>query len=322
MRSWVAGLFVFVVACGDNEPASVRDAGPSVRNVRDGGPGAPLRVAWRRLEIAGPPPRGQPAIAVLGDRVVLFGGGGFRRGTFMRDTWIFEDDAWREVTTATTPPARTGGMMAANGGRLILWGGLGEDTSGLTVHTDTWAFDGASWSRVAATSAPQIRRGGAAIVGDTIVSYSGLDDDLARSTTTFVFEDDDWDARDVSPRPPGLRNSAMTTLDGFAYLHGGSSPAAIAAVWRWDGTQWDEAGAFATGRAYNALGALDGHLVTFGGVRSSTSTIAETDAWPGPIEVVGAEPPGDDDYAMVNRGDHVLMWGGNAGETWLLERAP
>lgn len=308
-----------VAACGETRDLD-DDTGPIDGSVRrDAGTLSTLRARWIRLDIPGPPPCGQPAMAALDDRVVLFAGGGFRRGTFMDDTWIFEDGAWREIATSTTPPGRTGGMMASLGGRLILYGGLGEDETGLGVHDDTWAFDGEAWSIVIASGAPQIRRGGVAVVDDAIVSYSGLDDDLARSDATWIFDGNAWSERDVTPEPPPVRNAAMTTLDGYGFLHGGSAPAALSDVWRWDGAAWAEVGAFASGRAYHALGALGGHLVVFGGVRSSTNAIAETDAWPGPLELSGDEPPPHDDYTMVNLGDRVLLWGGAGGETWMLE---
>ncbi len=320
-RITLACLLAFACDGGrtNDDDDSIRDGSASVP--RDAGvPLAPLRAAWTRLDIAGPPARGQPAMAALGDRVVLFAGGGFRRDTFMEDTWIFEGGAWREVMTSTTPPGRTGGMMAALDGRLILFGGLGEIDGSLEVHADTWAFDGANWSRVDTSVAPQIRRGGAAVARGEIVSYSGLDDDLVRSDATWLFDGTAWREADVDPEPPPVRNAAMTTLGAYGFLHGGSAPAAVDVVWRWDGTQWEDVGAFSTGRAYHALGALDGHLVVFGGVRSGTNAIAETDAWPGPLELVGEEPPADDDYTMVELGDRILMWGGPNGETWVLER--
>lgn len=315
MQHGATVILVGLCACGgrDRQTGDPTPHGP--------GPADPLRVQWELLPSdEGPPPRGRPAMAALGDRVVLFAGGGVRFDTFRADTWIYEDGVWREVTTDPMPPARREASMAPLGGRLIMWGGLGQSAEReFIVHQDTWAFDGERWEKLdVGESAPAIRGGAAATAGDRIVAFGGLDGPLGeRSGDTFVFDGDVWTRLSPDVAPPPVRNTAMTTIADAAYLTGGSAPAALSDVWRWDG-QWEKVGALDRGRAYHSAGALREHLIVFGGVRTSTNTIGETDAWPGPIELFGDAPEAGSGFTMVNMVDHILMWGGDPAETWTL----
>jgi hypothetical protein len=109
------------------------------------------------------PPSGPPGLHDASEAydadnqtVVLFGG--VRSdGTLSDATWVWNGSTWSQAPTLVSPPARQQAAMAydpslPNQPELILFGGLG---AGGTLLNDTWAWNGASWSQVnATTSAP------------------------------------------------------------------------------------------------------------------------------------------------------------------------
>ncbi len=94
----------------------------------------------------GPERRIMPAVAGNGSQVLLFGG----HGTTGRldDTWIFDGTSWVQVCGGPAdpcgPPARSGGALAWDGRRFVLFGG----NTGTRVLDDTWVFEDGGWSPV------------------------------------------------------------------------------------------------------------------------------------------------------------------------------
>jgi hypothetical protein len=88
------------------------------------------------------------AMATLGDRVVLFGGGwdeGFG------ETWSWDGTTWTRLAAAISPPAREGYAMATRGDTVVLFGG-GDDTWLLRVSPTT--VDGGADAALLADAAP------------------------------------------------------------------------------------------------------------------------------------------------------------------------
>jgi hypothetical protein len=104
-------------------------------------------VTWGPLQPATsaiPPPRYGPFMGGQGRQIVLFGGLG------ASDQWLWDGSRWRSVVPSHSPPSRGGGMQTATPmaydacrHELLLFSGQGP--SGWL--TDTWTFDGATWSR-------------------------------------------------------------------------------------------------------------------------------------------------------------------------------
>jgi hypothetical protein len=118
--------------------------------------------AWTRLTTNGSPPsRVQTAIAYdksLG-RLLLFGGWGhFEKadGDLFGDTWVFDSatSTWTELRPLKSPPARAEATMAYDdaSGRMILFGGAGDDKS----PVDTWSYDSAAntWTKLRTAGSP------------------------------------------------------------------------------------------------------------------------------------------------------------------------
>lgn len=97
----------------------------------------------------GPERRIMPAVAGNGSQVVLFGGYGATGR--LDDTWTFDGTSWAKVCGGPAapcgPPARSGGALAWDGRRFVLFGG----STGTGVLDDTWVFEDGGWSPVCGT---------------------------------------------------------------------------------------------------------------------------------------------------------------------------
>lgn len=103
--------------------------------------------AWQQLSAGDPrlTPRVGHAMAtdVRSGRVVLYGGheGG---GAGLSDTWTWNGSGWQPE--AAGPPGHGSGRLAADGQRVILFGGW--DSRSTVPPLDTWGWDGRTWSQL------------------------------------------------------------------------------------------------------------------------------------------------------------------------------
>lgn len=105
---------------------------------------------WRRLDVAGPPPRwffGMTTVEPWG-AVILFGGAAEEND--LADTWRWDGSRWTRLTAAG-PPARGMSRVAFDGEQVVLFGGRSrrvdpQQGQGRFVDlADTWLFDGRRW---------------------------------------------------------------------------------------------------------------------------------------------------------------------------------
>lgn len=288
-------------------------------------PSGPLRVTWTSLGTDGPPFRPEPTVGTLNGKVVLFGG---RMGNqFLADTWIW-DGGWTELTPPLSPGARANANMVELDGVLMLVSGVGRVNGSIEVLGDTWTFDGTTWSEIAGATIP-IRQGAAAARhGARAVITGGATTSVGRLDDAYEFDPANQTWTQIAGGFPAHRAAAMTTLEDQAVLIGGSTPGASPSLHRFDDATWTEIGMLPRGgRAYHGAATLAGRVVVFGGVRTSTNAIDETDAWPDGAEVIGVEPSAESAPTMVTLPDSVLMLSaadetGTAFETWRLTVAP
>lgn len=323
-RFALLGMLVAVGCGGDDDGGGAR---PDASATGDAPlPDGPLRVVWESLGTDGPPSRPEPNAGTLNGKVVLFGG---RMGTnqFLADTWIW-DGTWTQVMPPVSPGARANGVMVELDGVLVLVGGVGRVNDSLEVLGDTWTFDGATWTQVSGATIPIRQSAAGARHGTRAVVAGGSTTSVPRRDDAHAFDPAAGTWTQLPGGFPAHRNGAMVTLDDHAVLIGGSTPGASSSLYRFDDTTWTEIGTLPRGgRAYHGAATLAGRIVVFGGVRTSTNAIAETDAWPGGAEVVGAEPNAQFHPAMVTLSDSVLMLAaadeqGTGFETWRLKVAP
>jgi hypothetical protein len=102
-------------------------------------------ATWTEITGAGPSARYAPAMATLGNVVVMFGG---TSGTLETDTWLFDGTKWA-LSPATGPTGRIGHAMTTLGSTVLLYGGGGTG--------ETWSFDGSKWTELSTLAAPGVR---------------------------------------------------------------------------------------------------------------------------------------------------------------------
>jgi hypothetical protein len=191
--------------------------------------------------------------------VVMFGGADATR--VRADTWEWDGDRWRTVTS-NGPSPRTFPAMVYDGARreTVLFGGnavlFGSPEVRDRLLADTWRLSGGSWHRVDVSGPPA--RAEAAIGYDVhrarVVLFGGYqrsDTDTIRLGDTWEWDGAAWTQAATSG--PSPRNGAALAYDGQRQrlvLFGGSGRASD--TWEWDGVAWlpREAGV-APGR-YNA----------------------------------------------------------------------
>jgi hypothetical protein len=94
-----------------------------------------------------PEPRSSASLAfdAKTGQLVMFGGAAERS---LGDTWVWQSGGWQQVQPSTSPPARENAALGydPSGGQLVLFGGdtVGE---GGGVRTDTWTWDGSTWTQ-------------------------------------------------------------------------------------------------------------------------------------------------------------------------------
>jgi hypothetical protein len=118
-------------------------------------------VTWTRLNPATvPPKRGSAVMAYhAGTRTLVMFGGDV--GNHTNETWTFDGRDWRLVTVpGSAPSARTATNLVRDDatGALVLFGGEAP-TTGIFFgpHSDTWTWDGGSWTQQRPACSPPSR---------------------------------------------------------------------------------------------------------------------------------------------------------------------
>jgi hypothetical protein len=188
--------------------------------------------------------------------VVLFGGGDIS-GSLDYDTWLWNGSSWRQITTAHSPPARSGAALGYVQGALVLAGG--DTRPQLSGWPDVWKFDGTDWSAMTTTGTPPGARFGSAVaVGlaapNTVVLFGGALDATGSMRDTWLLANGTRWSADGSAGP-SLRGAASERASmsagvgaGFVMLlFGGHGPVKSIAdntggylhdTWAFDGVHW------------------------------------------------------------------------------------
>lgn len=198
--------------------------------------------AWREMDTPGPSPRSIHAMVYDSQRrsVVLFGG--VAEGHTLGDTWEWDGNGWARVATSGPSPRALHGL-AYDGvrGRTVLFGGqavLAPDEPSLT---DTWEWDGVTWTRIdVSPPGPRDHVAMAFDVATGTVLVHGVKADGEGPGETWGYDGHGWTRQaDAGPR----RGGAKLVFDagaGRMLLYGGGDGAPTNELWALNGRTWEQ----------------------------------------------------------------------------------
>ena len=95
-------------------------------------------------------------------------------------------------------------------GEVVLYGGIGEGIEGETRLSDTWTFDGTTWTERPTTDAPSGRSGPAmaydAALGEVVLFGTAKGEDLSE---TWTFNGTNWTLQSPPLQPAARSDAAM-----------------------------------------------------------------------------------------------------------------
>ena len=180
---------------------------------------------WKEFPGGTPPLRAYAAMADHpgSKKIVLFGG---RAGNDNSDeTWLWDGASWQKASPKTHPSRRLAHQMALDegSGRVLLHGGCKDNVCAERLD-DTWAWDGADWTRLVEGKPVGLAAGGAAYDRSGAALLRFGTDGEARWLGA------DWMAVEVmGERPAASNRFAVAYNPGSAgvVLFGGASNALI-----------------------------------------------------------------------------------------------
>ncbi len=234
---------------------------------------------WTQLSsVASPPARVGAMFAYdpARRRLVLFGGQS--QSGVLSDTWEWNVDTWTlmertPLSPAPSPPARIAAAMSYDGMGIVLYGGMTG-----TFVSDTWRWDGTTWTEHVAASYPPARSGPTMAydaVRRVAVLYGGTFGSARPYTDTWEWDGTGWTVRSTIVSPPSRLYAAMVydDLRERVVLFGGSNVVGLvvddADRWEWDGADWTSvsslSGPSPRGATRMAFDAARSEVVLFGG---------------------------------------------------------
>ncbi len=196
-----------------------------------------------------PPPRDSASMVYDAARgtIVLFGGVS-DSGTLLGDTWTWDGTTWTEQHSPSSPPARDGAGMAYDPVHrvVVLFGGETAQGRVTPALSDTWTWDGTTWTEQHPPSSPPARSGAGMaynVATQQMVLFGGgygypLNDTWTWNGTT-------WTEQYPSTSPPARSHASMAydAATQQLVLFGGEGtavPTALSDTWLWNGTTWAE----------------------------------------------------------------------------------
>lgn len=204
--------------------------------------------SWKLRSSTGPSPRKRHAMAFDSSRgvVVLYGGECCNSWTnlsnYLDDTWEWDGIEWT-LRAANSPPGRLmSHAMAFDNvrNRVVMYGGFGVDD--LIRRSETWEWNGASWSR-RTTTVPS-RRNWHALVFDSAMGgtlmFGGQLSRYVTTSETWLWNGSTWSLRTTDG--PSARTAHAMTYDvdrRRGVLFSGQTSPANQETWEWNGVRWE-----------------------------------------------------------------------------------
>jgi hypothetical protein len=177
-------------------------------------------------------------------RIVLFGG--LADNTVLNDTWTFDGETWIQQHPPDSPSSGPGyGMIAMDylpaTGKMVLYRGF-DYPSGVS---DTWTYDGTTWSLQQALGQRPPGRSVGVMAYDPAIQKIVLYGGSSRANSlndTWTYNGTTWTQQKPITSPNRERGSAST---GSMVLFGGQGPGCDSEgncndIWTYDGVTWTQ----------------------------------------------------------------------------------
>ena len=184
----------------------------------------------------------------VNDNVVLFGGSLLNpEASASAETWLWNGAVWMQQDPSLSPTARTFASMAYDSTRheTLLFGGVDASSSGVqTPLSDTWAWNGTSWTEKTTAAAPPATVNTASCFDRAHGDWVLLDGKVATSNMdTWLWNGTTWSKATTTTAPPGRELFYFAYDEGrnVCVLFGGYDTGAaveMADTWSWNGTAW------------------------------------------------------------------------------------
>jgi hypothetical protein len=298
-----------------------------------------------------PPLRDSYAMAFDGQEgtAVLFGGIACTSScptTALNDTWTWNGSNWTKMSPSTVPTGRLWSGMVYDSGRgvNVMYGGS-PPTLGTPDFSDTWQWNGSTWTQMSPAANPGARdqfamtydsvRGVTVLFGGEKCTSGHCNSSSAENygftlqNDTWVYNGTTWSQKSTPTAPPARIDATMVfdSARGVTVLFGGTTCYVNCATdveyddtWEWNGTSWTQQ------MPTNSPGGRDSFAMAFDSARGVTVLFggydgaADTWEWNGSnwTNTLPANPPPNvQDMTMVFdpiRGN-TMMFGGSASAT-------
>lgn len=223
--------------------------------------------------------------AVLDGRIYYAGGRCLYDGITDRVD-CFDPATCRWSSCTPMPTARANAAAVGSGGRLYVFGGLGEAEDGEWELDEAERYDPVSgrWEALPPLLCPQSFWGGAAVTAcGTIYLVGGASTETACCFDRYDPQARSWTA--LEPLPQLLAGRALAATAGRLFAFGGSAPPdepiSTAMVFDLKSGRWTELAPMPSARRSAAVVASSGRLYILGGAGDFRKPFAE-----GPVEVL------------------------------------
>jgi len=293
----------------------------------------------------------------MGD-LVLFGGayGGFN--TNLNDTWAYENGTWTQLSPATSPPARNAGAMVYDAAThtMVLFGGCCDPSHGDVTYSDTWTFNGTTWTQQHPAHVPDgrdLQSMAYDAAHSQVVMFGGYAGNsyVCSSTSsslcndTWTWNGSDWTQQTPSSSPcpreyqvmdydGGSGNTVMFGGYNTNPLSSGCSSASLGDTWTWDGSNWTKMTPSSSppsgqmgASAYDA--ALGKSVATFDVGHNNPMPVWEWDGsnWTALTPATVSPLRSEFAYAYSPEAGGIVLFGGQSdtspnpslGDTWLFD---
>ncbi|MFZ5774639.1 MAG: hypothetical protein ACOY3Z_04065 [Thermodesulfobacteriota bacterium] len=186
---------------------------------------------------------------------VLYGADpGWEASSAPPETWTFDGSTWTRMTYAQNPVScGDGALLKYDEARqtVVLVGNPNNPFTQGESGTETWLWNGSSWSQVSGVQP------GYAVIGG--MAYDSVNQEMVLLSTTmrtWTFNGTAWTeqspAASPTPSPNGLFGMAYDPVRQVAVFFGGESSVSGGTVsyptttWEWNGSSWAQAGAAST----------------------------------------------------------------------------